>query len=255
VHIRVEARAITPAALASFRQAVTASMSIADDRGYSAWAGIHGLPLPTSCKHHDPLFLPWHRAYLYLFEKSLQDLVPDVTLPWWDWTSALSHIEGIPAAYTDTTPDNPLLRGRVAIERNFITQLRQTPGLLSGGANPTTVRDPGEPDDLPRARSVDSVLDAPTFLDFSIRLENIHDDVHGWVGGSMSRVPIAAFDPVFWAHHAMIDRLWYLWETQHQNAKPSASLMNRALDPFPMTVAQTIEISQLGYDYAVAAIQ
>ena len=34
-----------------------------------------------------PLFLPWHRAYLYFFELALQDQDPAhaVTLPWWDW--------------------------------------------------------------------------------------------------------------------------------------------------------------------------
>jgi len=94
------------------------------------------------------------------------------------------------------------------------------------------------------------VLDAPTFLDFSIRLENIHDDVHGWVGGSMSRVPIAAFDPVFWAHHAMIDRLWRLWQLRHPGAQPPFSLLDDALPPFRAVVQQTLDVPALGYDYA-----
>ena len=34
-------------------------------------------------------------------------------------------------------------------------------------------------------------------------VESLHDDYHGHCGGigHMSRVPIAAFDPVFWLHH------------------------------------------------------
>ena len=59
MQVRVEVRAMTSDQLASFRQAVTASMGVSDDRGYSAWAGIHGLPLPISCQHGNSLFLPW----------------------------------------------------------------------------------------------------------------------------------------------------------------------------------------------------
>ena len=245
---------MSAAQLTSFRQAVTASMGVSDNRGYSAWAGIHGLP-GQFCQHGTPLFLPWHRAYLYLFEKSLQDLVDGVTLPWWDWTSADSHAEGIPTSYTAAAADNPLQSGSVAISASHIEQLEESaPGVMSDGENPTTVRDPGPPTDLPQASTIDSILDAPTFADFTTRLENVHNDVHGWVGGSMSIIPIAAYDPVFWAHHAMIDRLWYLWQTRQPNVLPPAPMLNAALAPFPLTVSQTLDISQLGYEYAVAAI-
>ena len=33
------------------------------------------------------LFLPWHRAYLYFFERALRDRVPTLAQPWWDWTA------------------------------------------------------------------------------------------------------------------------------------------------------------------------
>jgi hypothetical protein len=47
-----------------------------------------------------------------------------------------------------------------------------------------------------------------------------HGDIHVIVGGvitgenvngAMSDIPTAAFDPVFWAHHANIDRMWAVW--------------------------------------------
>jgi tyrosinase len=255
MQVRVEVRAMTSGQLASFRQAVTASMGISDDRGYSAQAGIHGLPGPMWCQHGTPLFLPWHRAYLYLFEKSLQDQVAGVTLPWWDWTSAASHSQGIPDSYTDTSANNPLQSATVAISASDIEQLRtSSPGVMSDGDNPVTVRDPDVPDALPRAATIDSILDASTFEDFYTRLENVHNDVHGWVGGSMSIIPIAAYDPVFWAHHAMIDRLWYVWQMRQPNVSVPAPLLNSALAPFPLTVSQVLDIGQLGYEYSVAAI-
>jgi tyrosinase len=70
--------------LDTLRSAYRASMQLSDDRGWQHWAGIHGLPLPMYCQHHTPLFLAWHRAYLYYFELSLKDFEPTVTLPWWD---------------------------------------------------------------------------------------------------------------------------------------------------------------------------
>lgn len=52
-----------------------------DVRNYNNWAQLHG----NSCQHGWEQFLPWHRMMLYDFEKTLQDVVPDVTLPYWDW--------------------------------------------------------------------------------------------------------------------------------------------------------------------------
>jgi tyrosinase len=257
---RVEVRSMTDAQLSSFRQAFTASIDIGtnsaiDNRGYAYWAGLHGLP-SQYCAHGNLFFLPWHRAYLYLFEKSLQDQVPGVTLPWWDWTSAASHQEGIPDSYQDAQADNPLQSAPVSLTPDLIDLVRQNlPGAITDGPDPTTVRYPQDPSDLPRADTVQAILDNDSrFDDFSTQLENIHNGVHTWVRGSMSQIPVAGFDPVFWAHHAMIDRLWYLWQQQHPNGSLDPSMLDAALTPFPFTVAQVLDIGPLGYDYAVAAI-
>ena len=71
----------------------------------------------------------------------------------------------------------------------------------------------------------------------------------------MGDIPFAAFDPIFWAHHAMIDRVWRLWQLRHPQAGVPASLLGEALPPFQMTVRQTLDSSTLGYDYAVQATQ
>jgi tyrosinase len=143
----------------------------------------------------------------------------------------------------------------VAISDADLRQARQTPGLLSRGAHPTTVRDPDVADALPKATTIDSILQAPTFSDFSSRLENVHNSVHVWVGGSMSQIPIAAFDPIFWAHHTMIDRLWAIWQQRHPNAPLPPGLAGAALAPFPLTVTQVLDVGHLGYDYATAAVR
>jgi tyrosinase len=53
-----------------------------DYRNYNNMALIH----QNHCQHGWERFLPWHRIYLYEFEQALQDVCPDVTLPYWDWT-------------------------------------------------------------------------------------------------------------------------------------------------------------------------
>jgi tyrosinase len=238
---RRSARRLTAGQLADFRAAIGAAQAIKDDRGYQSWAGIHGLPLPISCTHHSELFLPWHRAYLYLFEKALQDRVPGVTLPWWDWTT--EHAEGVPEIYARRQADgrkNPLFDSPI-----------QPGGRASPGQTRTT-RQPGRPGELPSPAAVEAVLENPDFLTFQSQLESIHDGVHVWTGGTMGDIATAAYDPLFWAHHCMIDRLWYLWQLRHPGASVPAELHGRALAPFPLTVAETLDITALGYDYAAA---
>jgi tyrosinase len=238
---RRSVRRLTTGQLADLRAAVTAAQGISDERGYQYWAGIHGLPLPSYCKHESELFLPWHRAYLYLFEKALQERVRGVTLPWWDWTA--NHAEGIPSAYA---------RRRVNGKKN---PLFDSPIQPAGRANPRqarTVREPEPPGGLPSPGEVDAVLANPDYLTFQRQLENLHGGVHVWVGGTMGSVASAAYDPIFWAHHCMIDRLWYLWQLRHPGAGMPARLLDQALAPFPMTVRETIEITRLGYDYAAS---
>ena len=98
-----------------------------------------------------------------------------------------------------------------------------------------------------------NVMEENTYDGFWNKLENVHDAVHVWVGGAMSAVPTAAYDPVFWSHHAMIDRLWYIWQISQKGAQPPADLLSVVLSPFPMTVAQTLDIANLRYEYAVQA--
>jgi tyrosinase len=210
-----------------------------DDRGFFEHAGRHGVPY-WLCPHHLPqrLFLPWHRAYLYRLEQALQDRVAGVTLPWWDWTSTRE----IPAPFTGDA-DNPL-----AVTRTLVMPADRRDGRP---VVDTTFREDNPPPWLPTQAQVDDVLSEPNFVVFSDALEDLHDGVHGWTGGTMGDVAYAAFDPVFWAHHCMIDRLWWLWQQDNRiNAVPAAGWEDIVLEPFNMTVGDTLVANALGYEYA-----
>jgi tyrosinase len=266
--------------LAGLRAAFLAVMNISDDRGYQHYAGIHGLPLPGYCVHHDaagvlgnlqsgPLFLPWHRAYLYFFELALQDQdqAHSVTLPWWDWVTDPAQPSVPPDAYTAGTVDgqpNPLFQGQITAIPDtqwdgVRQQLLQDTGIDPGPLPAATFRQPGElpasPPGLPTPKDVQDALAAPNFLDFSQQVERIHDGVHIWVGGTMSEIPVAAYDPLFYAHHVMIDRLWWIWQLQHTGGDPPSRYLDAPLPPFPsLTVRGTLDVNSLGYDYALAEV-
>lgn len=42
----------------------------------------------------------------------------------------------------------------------------------------------------------------------AMNFEEMHNDVHVWVGQQMSRIESSSYDPIFWTHHAFIDCVW-----------------------------------------------
>ena len=214
-----------------------------DDRGFFQFAGMHGVPY-WDCPHHTPqrIFLPWHRAYLYRLEQALADRVDGVTLPWWDWTTTRE----IPAAFAEEEvggAPNPLLRSQTLVTQADIRDGRPLVEQTSRGSNP--------PQLLPSPGDLQAVFDQPNYALFSDACEEIHDGVHGWVGGTMGNIGYAAFDPLFWAHHTMIDRMWWLWQQQgRMNAVPAPGWEGIVLEPFNLTVGAVLNANALGFDYA-----
>lgn len=218
-----------------------------DKRGFTFWAGKHGYPDFWCGQHHTPDFLTWHRAYLRAFELALADAVgdPDFGLPYWDWTAAGTAT--LPPALTDdqylddagAQQDNPLQRTRVVFPPNV---------------DFWTNRQPGDPDWLTQATAqAMASVEEPDYFAMQDLLESGHDGLHGWVGGSMGSVTTAAFDPVFWFHHANVDRLWARWQDAHPNATIPAEVTGSSLVGFPLTGAQVLDYKAMGYDYAASS--
>jgi hypothetical protein len=184
-----------------------------DPRSWRFQANIHGTfdpprPAWNQCQHGSFFFLSWHRMYLYWFERILRAASgdPDLALPYWRWTIQ----RRLPITFRQpASASNPLYEPNRAPAINAGAQLL-----------PSTV----------------STTRAMNFVNFSSRfgsglsfggqrvtqpvhqtgphgaLENQpHDLVHDAVGGLMGDPATAARDPIFWLHHAMIDRLWKVW--------------------------------------------
>lgn len=236
-------------------------MARSDNKGYQYFANWHWVAFDL-CQHHNDLFLPWHRGYLYHFELALQDIDADVTLPWWDWMDEAWPL----AAYTDPEDEgkpNPLLGAPiepwgVKPKPSWPKHTKREPGAVD---EPGTPEEPGPlPPPLRKAEIGGQEVDlyawmmaSTTYREFEERCWRLHDNMHVWVGGTMSNPEWAGYDPIFYAHHAMVDRLWRIWQHNNPSALPSEEVLDTSLtfasEP-SMTVREVLDVTQLGYDYA-----
>lgn len=244
--IRRNVDSLTASELAALQDGYAQMQALMDNRGFNYIAGYHGTP-DNYC-HRDPdLFLPWHRAYVYHFEQYLRDQVIATAVPWWDWTSNTSRQTGIPSAFSNPTTSsgapNPLLRSRINVP------------TTNPPIDRDTIRRTGVLSRLPSSRDVANLLSIREYLDFSSQFDfGLHGRIHIWVGGDMASVPFAAYDPIFYSHHCMVDRIWYLWQQRHGANNIPTALLNRPLPPFNLRVADVLDISELGYEYAVEQV-
>ena len=95
-----------------------------------------------------------------------------------------------------------------------------------------------------------------TFTTFKDTLENgPHGEIHmevGVVNGvreAMARITVSPADPLFWLHHAQVDRLWAQWQAAHAGKNPRLTGVNAVMDPWSEREQQVRSISTLGYRY------
>jgi tyrosinase len=265
VYIRENIRniAIDRNRIRKLRKAFQEIMDRIDNQGYAHVASHHGW-MDGLCEHQPETdqqgnvyhnFLPWHRAYLLKLEKLLQQRDPDVSLPWWNWRSEQSKRGGIPKVYAVTMADkkpNPLYKFSMKIKG------RDNAGF-DVNVSRDTFRTPGNPEEI-RVRQEGfnkNELDIPQlyslsdFRQFSERLRiGWHNYIHMWVGGDMGVVSTAAYDPIFYAHHCNIDRIWAIWQTIHGVDSVPSHMLDVVLQPFKVTVKDVLDINSLNYDYA-----
>lgn len=208
----------TTAAAPAYRAFVQVHVS-AMSMGGMAW-GVHTmLQMGTVGRN----FLVWHRRFLRQFELRLQQIDSNLSVPYWDWIAD----PRIPVALAD-----PAALARWSVIRDWT------------------------PQDMPTQAQLDTVNAATSLSRFQRRLElGPHAEVHIAVGGQNGtgtmNSPSSPADPIFWLHHANIDRLWTQWQVQHKTAGPSN--LTETLQPTPLfgvSVTSQLDPAALGYRYA-----
>ncbi len=181
------------------------------------------------CQHSSWYFLPWHRMYLGYFEQIVARTVAalggpaDWALPYWNYNDG-ANSRGLPAAFTEQAlPDgsaNPLLEPNRDNGNNGQPFLDPLGLSLKPAFNETQFA----------AGQGDSGFGGPitnfrhSSGPFGVLESQPHNNVHVDIGGLMSDPDTAALDPIFWFHHANIDRLWQVWiDANATNQNPTAS--------------------------------
>ncbi|KAL5022793.1 hypothetical protein ScPMuIL_001948 [Solemya velum] len=213
LRIRKEYRMMTNQERNDYHRAVLLlkqDRSVSPNR-YDALANFHS-GLTSMSAHGGPNFLGWHRVYILMFENALREMIPDVTLPYWDST------------FDDETM-NPTMS--IVWTNGF---LGNGDGLVTTGpfafwrtASGPLTRNIGISGQLMRTFNVRSIINRVRLVDISeptafpdSNLEFHHGGVHIWVDGQMGSLNTAAQDPVFWLHHAFVD---YVWELFRRNQR------------------------------------
>jgi tyrosinase len=224
----------------------------------------------NQCQHQTWYFLPWHRGYLAAFEQLVRAAVvaaggpSDWALPYWNYSDTTRpNARQLPDAFgLATLPDgssNPL-----RVTRRFgdgTTPLRLDPEFVSLTALEDDVYAGGESDIPPGFGGPETVFHhGPESDTTNGGLESLpHNVIHGAVGGvapggnpndwrnfGLMSMPItAALDPIFWLHHANIDRLWTVWLRDalehHVNPTKATWLNGPASRQFVMPKSNTDE--------------
>lgn len=212
---------------ASFYNAIRtmrANTKASNRSSWQFWTNVH----VNYCPHGLPYFLAWHRGYIYYFEQQLRTISGDVdlTLPYWDYYTNPT----IPSEFTDPASNNPLYVQRAGT-------------------------------------SVYNALDlspfAPTVYNFQRGTNNAfepmiesapHNPVHNLIGGIMATMQ-SPQDPIFYLHHANIDRLWHAWALPDGKGIPSSTSSYFSgsftyASNLTLAKSKTYYPGWLGYDYA-----
>jgi hypothetical protein len=238
-----------------------------DATSWTYQAAIHGTVATgqrgwNQCQHGSWFFLPWHRLYLYYFERIIRSVVladggpSDWALPYWNYDSGGLSNRLPPPFRQPALPDgspNPL----------FVAA--RNPAYNAGAGLPAQVTSAA------RAMATDNYLPPPFpgygggqtagarhfFNAYGALEQTPHNDVHVQIGGLMSDPNTAALDPIFWLHHCNIDRLWMEWNSMGNGNPTAAGWADQRFELFDESGQRAVHplvdtndpIGALGYRY------
>ncbi|KAJ3219073.1 hypothetical protein HDU67_002729 [Dinochytrium kinnereticum] len=248
---RREWRDLTQAERRTYARAVNGIRSLPSSSGrgsaFDDLVAIHRAA--GSFIHSTALFLPWHRAFLEMYENLLRRVEPSVSLVYWDWSSdSRVPFRDSPDITMVFNPD-PLEGLGTKGNSNQDTCVRDgfvsgwTSGALSGSRCLRRNYDAGF--DVPSTSEISILVTrANTFSSMADQLESYHNHLHGAIGGSggdMTFVNLSPNDPFFYMHHVNVDRIWSLWQTSN----PSLELTFSGIGIFPLRGTTTIQSNDL----------
>ncbi|KAL3647548.1 hypothetical protein CASFOL_008516 [Castilleja foliolosa] len=287
--VRVAAQSLEGAiTLTKYEKAIELMKNLPTDdpRNFTRQANVHcaycdggynqsGFPDRKFEIHQSWLFFPFHRWYIYFFERICRKLLEDDTfaLPFWNYDSpsgmeipAMFNISDsplfdpkrdqshLPPSVVDLTfggLTTGLISPRKQRNYNLNVMYKQ---MISNGSTPKLFM--GQPfrpgDDITKMYGAGSIEIAP------------HNTVHVWTGDgreifreNMGVFYSAARDPIFYTHHANIDRLWDVWVNKLKGKvfndpdwlETSFVFYDEEKKAVRVKVKDCLDLSRLGYTY------
>jgi len=233
--VRKNQRNLSPTEWSRFVHAVEALAEAgAGAPAYGDFVDLHDTTMTTAAGmtwgahsmmgHSGRNFLTWHREYLAKLEARLRLMNPLVTIPYWNWVDD----RAMPAALSDPSDLAAWGISRGVFDPTLLPDAAWISTIMSAGVSPAD------------------------FLAFSMALEAPHNRVHNVVGGTMSSSRSPA-DPIFWLHHAFIDKLWADWQASNGGPAYDPPNTGEVLQTAPImtrSVGQVRRTTTLGYVYA-----
>ncbi|XP_023741650.1 polyphenol oxidase I, chloroplastic [Lactuca sativa] len=248
LRVRPAAQRATDEYIVKYKAAIQAMKNLPDEHPHS-WkqqAKIHcaycnggynqeqsGFPDIQLQIHNTWLFFPFHRWYLYFYERILGKLINDPTfaLPYWNWDNPTGMV--LPAMFETDGKRNPIFDP-------YRNATHLPPAIFEVGYNGTdsgaTCIDQISANlSLMYKQMITNAPDTTTFFggefvagddplnkEFNVAgsIEaGVHTAAHRWVGDprmanseDMGNFYSAGYDPLFYVHHANVDRMWKIWK-------------------------------------------
>lgn len=204
--------------LAAYREFVAQMLGASDPR--VSWLGFslqHGSAEGSYkyCPHQDWYFLPWHRAYVQMYEVAVRALTghEGFAMPFWDWTVDRT----VPQAFTEPTyrnKKNPLYTERTLddpdhwplpdplVGPDTMENIYSEPYFPLFGTGKYRCQADLDPKWVPFGGGIYGGLEAGP-----------HNMIHNWLGGFMGTAG-SPRDPLFQMHHCNLDRIWATWNAR-----------------------------------------
>ena len=248
---RKDQASLSPAEQTAFRNAI---VRLVEEGKYLGLTQVH---MDMSHNMHGSMgevglyrFLAWHRRYLLEFERELQRvdalLRPAATeklgIPYWRWQDFFpAWLIGFLPAKDPNTGLTPPLR------KNSPPPPKANAADINTIVNQFSIQNTG-------------LAGENDYTKFTYGIEGwglrpngtklpAHNHGHSWIGGIMNNTSTSPTDPMFWLHHAEIDRLWQIWRLVNPTPAPLLAGSDRIMDPWAESYDGLLDIGVLGYAY------
>lgn len=190
---------------------------------------------------------------MYSFEKELQKINPNISIPYWDWgiesqnpASSLvfsdSYFGGNGSGSDNCVMNGPFANWKMSFPQPHCLQRRFNLGNTIGRFYAKEI--------------VESLIRGATDYDPFRRIFEAgpHGVVHVNIGGDMFFMQ-SPNDPIFWIHHAFVDKLWNEYQSKsevffHQYDSTNNTVnQTNILAAFSTKVEDVFDIKSLCYEY------